>query len=236
MGVDMKSFNVKGKGLSPLFLIIIASVSFAVYSNSLHVPFALDDSHTIQENMQIRELANFSSPKKFLGPRAVANFTFALNYRLGELDVFGYHVVNILIHSANGFMVYFLSLALLGRLTVVPGGTRLQKFPQARVPAGQGPAFPPGSTEIGEGKAGAGDPVSLPMHLIALFAALIFVAHPLQTQAVTYIAQRYTSLAAFFYLGAVLFYIKGRTLSRDSNSSPLTPYSLLSTPEAKIPR
>ncbi|MEJ2697445.1 MAG: hypothetical protein P8013_12460, partial [Candidatus Sulfobium sp.] len=46
--------------------------------------------------------------------------------------------------------------------------------------------------------------------LIAFFAALLFVVHPVQTQAVTYIVQRFTSLAAMFYLLSVVFYINGR--------------------------
>ncbi len=46
--------------------------------------------------------------------------------------------------------------------------------------------------------------------LIALFAAVVFVAHPLHTQAVTYLAQRVTLLAAFFYLSSVTFYIRSR--------------------------
>jgi Flp pilus assembly protein TadD len=45
---------------------------------------------------------------------------------------------------------------------------------------------------------------------IALFASLFFVAHPLQTQAVTYIVQRLSSLATLFYLLAVVLYIRGR--------------------------
>lgn len=44
----------------------------------------------------------------------------------------------------------------------------------------------------------------------AAAVALLFVAHPLQTAAVTYLAQRVTLLAAFFYLGAVLFYLRAR--------------------------
>lgn len=44
----------------------------------------------------------------------------------------------------------------------------------------------------------------------ALLAALIFVAHPMQTQAVTYIVQRITALATLFYLLSVLMYIKAR--------------------------
>ena len=46
--------------------------------------------------------------------------------------------------------------------------------------------------------------------LMALFSALVFVTHPLQTQAVTYIVQRMTSMAALFYLAAVLLYLRGR--------------------------
>jgi tetratricopeptide (TPR) repeat protein len=45
---------------------------------------------------------------------------------------------------------------------------------------------------------------------IALFAALLFVSHPIQTQAVTYITQRFASLAALFYLLALVLYIKAR--------------------------
>jgi protein O-mannosyl-transferase len=43
---------------------------------------------------------------------------------------------------------------------------------------------------------------------IGLFAALLFVSHPLQTQAVTYIVQRLTSLATLFYLLSLVMYIK----------------------------
>ncbi|MBI4691433.1 MAG: tetratricopeptide repeat protein [Nitrospirae bacterium] len=47
-------------------------------------------------------------------------------------------------------------------------------------------------------------------HLVALFSALIFVSHPVQTQAVTYIWQRVASLATFFYLLSLVMYIKFR--------------------------
>lgn len=47
---------------------------------------------------------------------------------------------------------------------------------------------------------------------LALFAALICVAHPIQTQAVTYIVQRMTSLAAMFYIISIFLYAKGRII------------------------
>lgn len=45
---------------------------------------------------------------------------------------------------------------------------------------------------------------------IPLFCALIFLLHPIQTQAVTYIVQRSTLLASLFYLSALILYIKMR--------------------------
>ncbi|NJC88099.1 MAG: tetratricopeptide repeat protein [Desulfuromonas sp.] len=46
--------------------------------------------------------------------------------------------------------------------------------------------------------------------IVALLAALFFVAHPVQTQAVTYVVQRLTSLCTFFYLLSLVLYVWGR--------------------------
>jgi len=45
---------------------------------------------------------------------------------------------------------------------------------------------------------------------IALLASLVFISHPIQTQAVTYIVQRMASMAGMFYLLSMILYIKGR--------------------------
>lgn len=47
---------------------------------------------------------------------------------------------------------------------------------------------------------------------IAIFSALIFITHPIQTGAVSYIVQRMTVMAALFYMWAVLLYIRGRNV------------------------
>ncbi|MHB8143249.1 MAG: tetratricopeptide repeat protein [Thermoleophilia bacterium] len=46
--------------------------------------------------------------------------------------------------------------------------------------------------------------------VVALFSALIFAVHPVQTQAVTYIVQRYASMVAMFYLLAAVLYARWR--------------------------
>lgn len=49
--------------------------------------------------------------------------------------------------------------------------------------------------------------------LLSICAAVIFIAHPVQTQAVTYISQRFASLATLFYLASLCSYVKGRLVS-----------------------
>lgn len=51
---------------------------------------------------------------------------------------------------------------------------------------------------------------------MALFGALLFAVHPVQTEAVTYIITRTELLATFFYLGAFLLFIKGARTNRSS--------------------
>lgn len=61
-----------------------------------------------------------------------------------------------------------------------------------------------------------GGPSSPPWRA-GLVASLLFVVHPLHTQAVTYVTQRMASLAALLFVGAVLAYLSGavaRTLPR----------------------
>lgn len=57
------------------------------------------------------------------------------------------------------------------------------------------------------------------VRILALLSGLLFVVHPIQTQAVTYIIQRTTSLAALFYLAALCFYAKARILQYANNLS-----------------
>lgn len=46
--------------------------------------------------------------------------------------------------------------------------------------------------------------------IIAFMSSLIFLTHPIQTQAVTYIVQRFTSLATLFYVASLVLYIQSR--------------------------
>lgn len=55
---------------------------------------------------------------------------------------------------------------------------------------------------------------------IALFAALIWLVHPIQTQSVTYIVQRMNSMAAMFYVLSFLLYVKARLVKENQKAWP----------------
>ncbi|MBI5787847.1 MAG: tetratricopeptide repeat protein [Candidatus Schekmanbacteria bacterium] len=50
---------------------------------------------------------------------------------------------------------------------------------------------------------------------IAILTALLFVVHPVNIQAVSYIVQRMTSLACLFFLLTLIFYLQGRQTAGD---------------------
>jgi protein O-mannosyl-transferase len=53
---------------------------------------------------------------------------------------------------------------------------------------------------------------------LALFSALFFIVHPLQTQAVTYIVQRMASMAAMFYIISIYLYAIARIEHTQKNN------------------
>lgn len=58
--------------------------------------------------------------------------------------------------------------------------------------------------------------------LVAGLGALLFLCHPLQTQAVTYVIQRATSLAAAFYLLSILFYLNAIQIKKNNEDASIT--------------
>jgi len=163
-----------GLTLNPyLSLFLIVVVGWVAYSNSFECDFQFDDRTSITENPAIRKIDPSAiwdySPNRFL-----PYLSFALNYKLHNLNVFGYHVMNVLIHILNAILVF----GLVRNLFNTP---RLKNHALASQ-----------------------------RESIALFSALLFVSHPVATQAVTYIVQRLAAMAALFYLLSLWLYLKGR--------------------------
>jgi hypothetical protein len=159
---------------------LITGVALIAYSNTFHVPFHFDDRPNIVQNPNVQikvftldRLMQLVKNTYKESIRVFSYFTLALNYYFGGFNVFGYHLVNFVIHVASGiFLYWFLSLTF--------------NLPSLRE------------------KYGA---IS---YKVALFSSLIFISHPIQTQSVTYIVQRMTSMAGMFYLLSLVLYVKGR--------------------------
>jgi len=95
------------------FCILLAVFIIAVYSNVFKSPFVFDDEYNIiNDHAHIRGLSYYTSPEKWFKWRAVTNFTFALDYKLGKFSTLPYHLTNIFIHIINSLLVYLVSLTL----------------------------------------------------------------------------------------------------------------------------
>jgi tetratricopeptide (TPR) repeat protein len=172
-------------------ILIILVLGILIYSNTFNVPFAFDDITSIRNNPIIKDVGHVIDPQNIYDNRLIGHLTFALNYEMHELNVTGYHIFNLLIHLLNALLVYGLIV-----LTF--------KTPYA-------------SVYLQKDVLRTSDPY----RWIPLFAALLFVSHPIQTQAVTYVVQRFASLSTLFYLVSLVTYIK----ARGSDSSRKTRYA-----------
>ena len=94
-----------------LLLIIVS-----LYGNSLHNSWHFDDYNNIVNNPNIKldrltwdglKIALQGIPGESI-PRPLSYLTFALNYYWGGLDVYGFHIVNILIHYLAAIGLFFL--------------------------------------------------------------------------------------------------------------------------------
>ncbi|MDE3245276.1 MAG: tetratricopeptide repeat protein [Acidobacteriota bacterium] len=155
--------------------LILAAVLLA-YFNSFGGAFQFDDYNVIVDNGRVHGLAAWLGDLG--GIRPLLKLSYALNWMAGP-GPWGFHLVNLAIHGANGVLAF----TLLKRLSA-------------------------GNEDTG---------------LVVLSAALIFVLHPVQTEAVTYICGRSTSLMALFYLASLVAFIR----SRETASKPWNLFSAL---------
>lgn len=194
-------FTVNKPAIHLLVIIIFATLS---YSNTFDVPFQMDDGGNIVRNPAIKKLNNFVHPdsielthptdifdRSLFKMRYVGYVTFALNYAVHGLDVWGYHLVNLLIHLSASLLVYYL----------VTLTFKTPCFMKEQSGSTSSPYF------------------------VAFFSALLFAVHPIQTQSVTYIVQRFASLATMFWLLSLVCYVRYR-LSPSSESAGIKHISL----------
>jgi tetratricopeptide (TPR) repeat protein len=193
---------------------IIVLVALITYHNSFTVPFMLDDPSAIPDNSSIRHFwsALFPPAAAITGGRPLLNFTFALNYAWSGVEVWSYHAFNLVIHVLAGLTLFGIV-----RRTLREHSTFNVQHPTSK---SNNPkqSFKEDAT------------------LLALAVAAIWVVHPLQTEAVTYISQRAESLMGLFYLLTLYCFVRGAE-SRHQASGIRNQEKELKTqnPEAALP-
>jgi hypothetical protein len=78
--------------------LILTAACLLVYANSLHDAFISDDIPAILENPQITQFCRF-----FFGPHSLLN---SFTYLVSGNNPFGYHLINIILHSINTILVF----------------------------------------------------------------------------------------------------------------------------------
>jgi cytochrome c-type biogenesis protein CcmH/NrfG len=198
---------------------LISVIGLLAYSNTFTVPFQFDDDGYIVNNPVIRNFHYFLHPSEITAlnqqsptafpiglryafmTRFLGYFSLAINYHLHGLDVAGYHIVNLLLHIINGFLVYL----------ILRNTFRTNIF--------SNPAAGIGSNSRDK---------------IALLSSLLFVGHPIQTHAVTYITSRFVLLATFFFLLSLFLYISSRIATTDGKRHIL--YDLIFLSSSRLER
>jgi tetratricopeptide (TPR) repeat protein len=180
-------------------ILLIAIVGILAYANSFQNTFQFDDGFHIVDGQKIRSMDNVLSLShwKAVNNRPFAFFTLAVDYQLAGKNLNGTPKVAMFHISNLIFHIIAAFIAFLLALEIMS----LSVFKKNKI--------------IQENKV-----------LIALFSSFIFVLHPIQTQAVTYIIQRMAVLAGLFYMASVLLYIKGRVAHLNpKNTKAWLPYA-----------
>jgi tetratricopeptide (TPR) repeat protein len=91
-----------------IYASLIVAAGIACYANSLSGPFIFDDRIALVENPSIRSVQSALNSVRDspLAGRPLVALSFALNYRVGGLEVWGYHFVNIAIHLCTALLLF----------------------------------------------------------------------------------------------------------------------------------
>jgi tetratricopeptide (TPR) repeat protein len=210
MNPDHPVRNRRGAPVLLLAFLIVVTGAFA-YAPSFSGVFVLDDVRAIVQNPTIRTLWPPSTPlappsASTVAGRPVANLSFAISYALAPAplpDATAFHLGNLLIHLAAALVLF----GVVRRTLLSPS---LHKYGNALVRSGLSneEATAAHAIERGTGPSLRLDAPGQPLRSgleaaapwLALVVALVWVVHPLQTAAVTYVVQRVESLMGLFYL------------------------------------
>ena len=163
-------------------MLLIAVIGFLAYSNTFHAPMQWDEDVFLRENPIIKNLNYFICPATAKGLPFYDGF---INRYVGYLTF----AINYNLHGfdVTGYHIVNVFIHLINAVLVYLFILVTFRTPYLR-----------DSPFSGHSKA------------VAFAASLLFVLHPIQTEAVTYIFQRFASLATLFCLLSIVLYAHSR--------------------------
>ncbi len=173
--------------------VLVALIVLIGYGHTLSYPFLYDDVSSIRDNAVLDRPGDLRALWSFRPSRIIVHLSLAWNVALGGRDPAAMRAVNLVIHALCALLVGWIAFELSRLLARARGDANARGSQTRGTGALRSPAWQPA-----------------PPELVGLCAALLFAAHPLATQAVTYLIQRTTSLAALFELAAVALYLRAR--------------------------
>ena len=177
------SINVKAKRYIFAFVSLFILLCLA-YGNSLHGVWVFDDHHDILRNQVLSSFTWSDFVQKYITDhffRPLAILSFVMNYHFGGYDIYGYHIVNFIIHYISAIFIF------------------LFVYKTMLLPS-------------------IADTYKDYAYSIALLTAVFWCTSPLHVTAVTFVTQRYTSLAGMFYFMSMFFFVQGRTAGKQSSA------------------
>ena len=182
-----------------IHLIFIALLAVLAYSNTFDAPFQFDEESLITNNPIVKDLGYILNPSE---AKELPEYGIFRRRYVGFVTF----ALNYRIHGLDvtGYHVFNILLHILNAFLVYSFILLTFRAPHFRTS-------------------------SLRKHssLIAFISGLVFVAHPVQTEAVTYVYQRMASLVFFFYILAMVLYARFRLSSLDKSAASSLFYYLL---------
>lgn len=189
------------RSLHFLLISLIITSSLAIYSNTLKNGFVGDDKGTITNNSLIKDIHNL--PKLFekreyfalsgeFTYRPFTTFTYFIDYILYRDKAWGYHLTNIILHAVNGILLYIFLI-----LFTQTSWLRNQKPYSLSDKAHTAIVVRPSNLNF----------------FLPFFVSLLFVTHPVLTEAVNAISYREDILVFLFYIATLIIYAILRSAS-----------------------
>jgi protein O-mannosyl-transferase len=166
-----------------VFLVTVAAFLPALQGQFLN----WDDSTLFTRNLEYRGLG--AAQLRWMFTTTLAGhyipltwLTLGLNYRLGGMNPWGYHLLALLLHATNATLFYLVARRILAMAV----------------------------DRVTDGTSGPGDPErgSFTVQVGAVVAALVFAIHPQRVESVAWITERGTLVCGAFYFAAVLGYLR----------------------------